>query len=567
MGVPRIRRAIMALFSELRRRNIIKVALLYLLASLLILWVVGGSLNWLGAPRWANEFVLLVLAIGFPVALIFAWAYEITPDGLQKTLAVDQTQSIVFKTGQKLNAAVAVLAVLGVLALIGERLLPTFELPKIIEPILAPPVYEKPMGAGVPQTIRAHTLDNGLRIVVWPDHDIPNVVMYNFVRAGGRNEYPGITGLSHFFEHMMFNGTKRRAQGEFDQTMEAAGGANNAYTSKDFTVYQDWFPRAVLETIFDLEGDRLENLAIDPDVVESERGVVYSERRLSYDNDNFGRLYLEMNATAFIAHPYQFPVIGWVSDVESWTQEDLESYFRTYYAPNNLTMVFTGDVEPEEVFELAEKYFGGIDAQEPPQTVRTIEPEQLGARRLLIEIDAPTPLLHVTFHAGSANDPETLPVSVLLNVLVGGDSSRLHRAFVEDEQIALSVDGFQMEGIDPGLVYFYLTLPPDADIGAVEGRLLEELAKVAAAGITEAELEKAQNIMIADHWRGLSTINGKAAALGRAEVFLGDYERAFALPDELGRLTVSQIQEVAAKVFDRHRMTVGVLRSPEEVAE
>ncbi len=554
----------MALFSEIRRRNVLKVALLYALASLLVFWVVGGTLLWLGAPQWANEFVLLVLAIGFPVALIFAWAYEITPGGLKRSLDVDQTQSIVYKTGQKLNAAMSVLAVLGVLALVGQHLLPTFEFPKVIEPIFLAPVFEVPENEGVPQEIRAHTLDNGLRIVVWPDHDIPNVVMYNFVRAGGRNEYPGITGLSHFFEHMMFNGTGRRAQGAFDSSMEAAGGANNAYTSKDLTVYQDWFPRSALETIFDLEGDRLENLAIDPDVVESERGVVYSERRMRYDNDNFGRLYLEMNATAFTAHPYQFPVIGWSSDVENWTQEDLENYFRTYYAPNNLTMVFTGDVEHEEIFELAEQYFGGISAQDPPQEIRTVEPEQLGERRLLVEVEAPTPLLHVTFHAGRATDPETLPLSVLLNVLVGGDSSRLHRRFVEDEQLALAVGGFQMEGIDPGLVYFYLTLPPGADVGAVEDRLLEELQQVADEGISDAELQKARNIMIADYWRGLSTINGKASALGNAEVFLGDYQLAFSLPDELSAITAEKIQEVAASVFDRRKMTVGVLQSPVE---
>jgi zinc protease len=558
----------MALFSELRRRNVLKVALLYVLASLLIIWLVGGSLISLGAPQWANEFVLLVVAIGFPVALIFAWAYEITPAGLRKSLEVDQTQSIVFKTGQKLNAAVSVLAVLGVLALVGQQLLPTFEFPKIIEPILLAPVYETPENENVPEEIRAYTLDNGLRIVVWPDHDIPNVVMYNFVRAGGRNEYPGITGLSHFFEHMMFNGTSRRKQGEFDEIMEAAGGANNAYTSKDLTVYQNWFPRSALETIFDLEGDRLENLAIDPAVVESERGVVYSERRSGYDNDNFGRLYLEMNATAFSAHPYQFPVIGWESDIENWTQEDLENYFLTYYAPNNLTMVFTGDVIPEEIFALAEQYFGGIAAQTPPQLIRTVEPEQLGERRLLIEVDSPTPLLHMTFHAGSATDPSTQAMNVLLNILVGGESSRLYRRFVEEEQIALAVGGFQMEGLDPGLVYFYLTLPPGADIAAVEDRLLDELHLIANEGISAAELEKARNIMVADYWRGMATINGKASVLGNAEVFLGDYQLAFSLPDELTSISAEDVQNVAARVFDERKMTVGVLRSPlEEDAE
>jgi hypothetical protein len=236
----------MALFSELRRRNVLKVALVYALASLLVFWLVGGALLSLGAPVWANEFVLLVLLIGFPVALIFAWAYEITPAGLKKSLDVDQTQSIVFKTGQKLNAAVSVLAVLGVLALVGERLMPTFELPKIIEPILPAPVYEQPNQDGVPQEIRAHTLDNGLRIIVWPDHDIPNVVLYNFVRAGGRNEYPGITGLSHFFEHMMFNGTKRRAQGEFDEIMEAAGGVSSTKSWKRPAVPTTPIPRKTL---------------------------------------------------------------------------------------------------------------------------------------------------------------------------------------------------------------------------------------------------------------------------------------------------------------------------------
>ncbi len=557
----------MALFSEVRRRNVLKVALLYALASLLILWVVGGSLIWLGAPRWANEFVLLVLAIGFPVALIFAWTYEITAHGLQKSLDVDQTQSIVYKTGQKLNAAMAVLAVLGLLALVGERLLPTFELPKIIEPILLAPVYERPEKMGVPAEIRAYTLDNGLRIVVWPDHDIPNVVMYNFVRAGGRNEYPGITGLSHFFEHMMFNGTRRRKQGEFDETMEAAGGSNNAYTSEDLTVYMDWFPRSALETIFDLEADRLHHLSIDPEVVESERGVVYSERRLRIDNDNFGLLYEQMMATAFVAHPYQVPVIGWPSDIEGWTQEDLESYFRTYYAPNNLTMVFTGDVEAEEIFTLAEDYFGPIPDQDPPSPITTIEPEQRGERRLLVKADAPTPLLHIAFHAGSATDAETLPLNVLLKILVGGSSSRLHRLFVEDEQIALSVEGFQMEGFDPGLIYFYLTLPPDADTDIVEARLLKELGRVASEGVTEAELQKARNIMIADHWRDLSTINGKAAALGRAEVFHDDYQLAFSLPDELAAVTAVQIQQVASDAFNRDSMTVGVLRSPEQEVE
>ena len=153
--------------------------------------------------------------------------------------------------------------------------------------------------------IVARTLPNGLKIVVWPDHDIPNVAMYTWYRAGSRNERPGITGLSHYFEHMMFNGTSTRPPGDFDRVMEAHGGSNNAYTSSDVTVYQNWFPVSATELIFDLESDRMRNLDFDPQVVESERGVVSSERRARIDNDNFGTLVEQVQATAFIAHPYE----------------------------------------------------------------------------------------------------------------------------------------------------------------------------------------------------------------------------------------------------------------------
>ena len=554
----------MSLFSELRRRNVLKVALLYAVASLLLLWIVDRAVSGGVLSVWASDFMLLLLAIGFPVALIFAWVYEITPQGLKKGVDVEQTQSIVYKTGQKLNAAVAVLAVLGVAALIGERLLPEFELilPEPVEEIPLRPVYDSSESVGVPKEITAYTMANGLRIIVWPDHDIPNIVMYNFVRAGGRNEYPGITGLSHFFEHMMFNGTAKLAPGEFDRIMEAAGGANNAYTSKDLTVYQDWFPRSALSTIIELEADRLQNLAIEPDVVESERGVVYSERRLRVDNNNDGRLYEQMMATAFIAHPYQFPVIGWPSDIENWTQNDLESYFKTYYAPNNCTMVFAGAVSPEEVFQLADKFLRPIPAQAPPPPVRTVEPEQSGERRLVIETETQAPLLHLAFHAGRAADPETLHMNLLLNILTTGTSSRLHRLLVEEEQIALEVGAMQMEGFDPGLVYFYLTLPPGGDIEVAETRVLEELSRVAVEGVTSAELTKAKNILLADFWRSLATIDGKAAALGDFAVFTGSYENLFSMPEEINTTTSAQLQAVAANVFRPNNMTVGVLRAP-----
>ena len=548
----------MAFFAELRRRNVFKVALLFAVASWLVVWLLDGARETLQLPVWTETFVYVVIALGFPLALLFAWTYEITPAGLKRADAVDQTQSLVFKTGQKLNAAVSVLLVLGVLAIVGERLLPTFE-------FLVPgvPEGEAPIANTTPAEIRSLTLDNGLKVVVWPDHDIPNVVMYTFVRAGGRNEYPGITGVSHFFEHMMFLGTEKRAPGEFDTTMEAAGGANNAYTSSDVTVYEDWFPRSALETIFELEGDRFENLAIVPEVFESERKVVYSERRSGVDNNNFRKLGEQVQATAYVAHPYQFTVIGWPSDIESWTQEDLVTYYRTYYAPNNRTVVVTGDVTTEEIFKLAEEYFAPTPAQEPPPPIRTVEPEQLGPRRLVVETSAQMPMLHLAFHAASAAAPETLSMNLLLNILVGGESSRLHQLFVEKEGLAISVGGYQDEGFDPGLAYFYLTLPPGGDPAELERRMLDELTRIADEGVTDAELNKARNIVLADFWRELATIDGKASAIGNYAVFHGNYEKLFRLPADMEAVTSEDLRAVAAQVFRVNNMTVGVLRAPD----
>src|SRR5262249_36472472 len=211
-----------------------------------------------------------------------------------------------------------------------------------------------------------------------------------------------------------------------------AGGSNNAFTSEDVTVYQDWFPRSALDLIFDLESDRLRNLSFDPQVVESERNVVYSERRSSVDNDNGGTLSEQVQATAFIAHSYQIPVIGWPSDIESWTLDDLKSYFKTYYAPNNCTLIIVGDVQPAEIFALAERYLAPIPAQPPPPVLHTVEPEQHGERRVTLVKPAQTPLLYLAYKSPGAADPSGPALDLLLDALVGGEYARLHRLLVED---------------------------------------------------------------------------------------------------------------------------------------
>ncbi|RNF86309.1 M16 family metallopeptidase [Montanilutibacter psychrotolerans] len=411
-------------------------------------------------------------------------------------------------------------------------------------------------------TIVSRTLGNGLKVVVWPDHDIPSVAYYTFYRVGGRNEYPGITGLAHYFEHMMFNGTSRRAPGEFDRTMEAAGGSNNAYTSNDLTVYQDWFPVSALELIFDLEGDRMANLAFDPKVVESERGVVFSERRSSIDNDNFGSLAEQMQATAYTAHPYQFPVIGWPSDIENWKADDLKRFYRTYYAPNNATVFVVGAVEPEQVFALAEKYLAGIARQPAPTPITTVEPEQQGERRLVLEkADAQSPLLAYAFHTGlRANDADRPALDLLARILAQGESSRLHQRLVEREQAAIDVGTYDVGDFDPGLLYVYAVLAPDGDLGKVERLLDEELARIARDGVTADELAKARNLDSSAFWRGLATISGKAQALGTYEVFHGDYGKLFDAPAAVEAVTGERIQALAKRIFRNQNRTVGTLK-------
>ena len=414
--------------------------------------------------------------------------------------------------------------------------------------------------------IVARTFKNGLKVIVWPDHDIPNVALYTWYRVGSRNEAPGITGISHFFEHMMFNGSKQFPSGEFDRVMEAAGGANNAWTSQDVTVYTDWFARSALEIVVRMEADRICCLSFDSTSVENERGVVYSERRTAVDNS--GRDFLEetLYATAFVAHPYQIPIIGWPSDIERWTISDLQSYFRRYYAPNNATMLFVGDVTPEQIFALAEKYLEPIPAQPRPAPVRTVEPPQTGERRVVVRRPSPVPLLQVAFHAGPSGGPESEAEDLLETILTSGESSRLYRRMVDQDQVAVGVGSYLQRGFDPGILLIYVTVSPDRGAAAAESSLVDELARIAREGVTDAELVKAKTMHTAAYWRALKTIDGKAEALGSYEVFRGDYKELFRAPERYGKVTAKAVQEAARRIFDERNRTVGVL-VPEEDPE
>ena len=415
-------------------------------------------------------------------------------------------------------------------------------------------------------TVQTRTLSNGMKVLVQEDHNIPNVAMYLFYKIGSRNERPGITGVSHFFEHMMFNGAKKYGPKQFDVQMEKNGGNNNAYTTNDVTVYTDWFPNTALELMFDMESDRIRDLAFDPKIIESERGVVYSERRLSVDNSNFGILDEQLNAAAFIAHPYHWPVVGWPSDIESWTMADLKNHFKMGYAPNNCVMVVVGDVTSDQVFSLAKKYIEPIPSQEPPPPVRTKEPPQLGERRLVVKKSAQLPIEMIAYHTPETKHADDTPLDVLETILVHGQSSRLYSRMVDKEQLVLGVSANRSNSFDPGLLMFVLQPRSGVEPAVAEKVLLEELDRLRNTDVPEAELRKAKNQLLADHYRQLKTIAGRANLLGTYEVFYGDYSLLYSTEKRVEAVTAADIRRVAKLYLGENNRTVATL-VPDKSAE
>jgi zinc protease len=406
--------------------------------------------------------------------------------------------------------------------------------------------------------VKTATLKNGLKILVQEDPTIPNVAFYTFYRIGSRNERTGATGLAHFFEHMMFNGAKKYGPGEFDRTMEAAGGSNNAYTTNDVTVYQDWFPNTALEKIFDLEADRIQYLAFDPKIVDSERGVVFSERRFRVDNNNDGLLNEQLYAAAFTAHPYHWPVVGWASDIEHWTMDDLKKYHEMGYSPSNATMVIVGAVKADEIFALAHRYLEPIPAHEPPPPVTTTEPPQIGERRVYVRKFAQTAQIQVAYHVGSAKDADYYARQLLVNILSTGQSSRMYRAFVEPG-LAIEATAGQSFNFDPGLFEFEVKPKQGVTTDKLEQVLYAELDKLANTPVTADELQKAKNQAIAAIYRSLESINGRANQIGTYEVFFGDYNKLFNAEKEFDRVTAADIQKLVKDKFAATNRTVAVL--------
>lgn len=409
------------------------------------------------------------------------------------------------------------------------------------------------------EDIKVFKLDNGLKVLLLEDHDIPNIAYYTFFRVGSRNERNGITGVSHFIEHMMFNGTEKVGPGELDRKMEFLGGANNAYTSKEMTAYTDWFPTPVLEEIVKIEADRMQGATFDPQVLESERNVIAEERRVSTDNNNDSLLDEQVVASAITAHPYHWDVIGWMSDILNWKREDIMNYYHTYYAPNNAVLVVVGDFNTGEMMKLVSKYYSPIKPGTPPLPVTTTEPEQLGAKRVEIRKEAQAPSFLMVYHAPKFMDPDYFSMSILETVMLGGESSRLYKRLVREEQLALEIGGGMDQNIDPYLFYFRIQPGVDSDLDKIEKVITEELEKVKKEGITDKELQKAVNNVKSNFYNTLQTIAGKANLIGNAELLAGDYSFMFTLVDSYQKVTAKMVQDAANKYFTDKNKTVGKL--------
>ena len=318
--------------------------------------------------------------------------------------------------------------------------------------------------------------------------------------------------------------------------------------------------------MFDLESDRIRDLSFDPKIIQSERGVVYSERRSSVDDSPFGSLYEQVSAAAFIAHPYHWPVIGWPSDIEAWTMEDL-SHFRMGYAPNNCVVVATGDLDTSDVIALAKKYFEPIPRHDPPPPLRTIEPEQHGERRVTLRKPAELPVQMFSYHVPRTNSPEHYALVLLGNILTNGRSSRLYRRRVDRDQMAIAVEQLTEDSLDPGQLLFIVQPRGGVDPTRTEQAFTEEIERVRTGPIAEAELQKAKNQVLAELYRQMETIAGQADLIGEYELFFGGYQRLFSVEQDISKVTAADVQAVAKQFLSIDNRTTGTLVPVREEAE
>jgi len=414
-------------------------------------------------------------------------------------------------------------------------------------------------------SIHKYRLHNGLTLLLWADKSAPVFAYQTWFGVGSRHERAGKTGMAHLFEHLMFKATTNLGDGEFDRVMEEHGAQTNAATWVDWTYYRDKLPAGNLELVTRLEADRIENLYLVSEQLEAEREVVINERKLRVDNDPDGKLYEELYALAYTEHMYGSPTIGWMPDIEGISLEDCLEFYRLYYAPNNATIVVVGDVDVEDVLAQVEQRYGHLESQPIPEEVMRVEPDQTDERRKELELPVAAAKGVYAWHCPAASDVEHAAVEVLSEVLAGGESSRLYKRMVTDEEAATEVTGWVASWSQPGVFEVAIQANPGQSLEAAEAILHEELAALAGGALTERELDKAKNGLETYFWRSIADTSSRARGLGHAEVTIGDFRWFFGQGDRYRAVTREQVMAAAARCA-RDRMTA-VLARPAQKTE
>ena len=406
------------------------------------------------------------------------------------------------------------------------------------------------------------TLDNGLTVVLSEDHSTPIAHVELWYRVGSKNERPGRTGFAHLFEHLMFKGSKNVQSDEHLTFISRVGGDGNAYTTEDATVFLQTVPSQYLPLVFWLESDRMATLRIDERSLGSERQVVKEERRFRYENEPFGLLSEVLFDNAFNTHPYKHTPIGSMADLEAASIEDVREFYETYYVPENATLVVVGDFETDHALQMVEHYFGRVPkARRPVPRDIPREPVQQMERRLALEADNwPLPAVIVAHHITYDGHPDAYPLHIASKVLSDGQSSRIHRRLVYDEQVAVSAFGQGNLIEDPNLFYAVAIVAPGQTPKAAELALIEELERLKSDPINDDELQRSKNQFARDYVIGRITNSQKAAHLGHAAVIHDDITTADGEFDIFMNVTKDDVRRVARTYFrDENRLIMTIM--------
>ncbi|HET9985956.1 MAG TPA: pitrilysin family protein [Longimicrobiales bacterium] len=408
------------------------------------------------------------------------------------------------------------------------------------------------------------TLPNGLRVFVHEDTSVPLVSVNLWYHVGSKDERPGRTGFAHLFEHLMFEGSAHAPAGEFDNLLESAGGVNNGSTSPDRTNYWETLPSDALALAFWLESDRMGWLAMSQETLDTQRDVVINERRQSYENRPYGMAYETVLAALYPPeHPYNWPVIGHVKDLESATLEDVRAFFTTYYAPNNATLAVAGHTTATAVEELAHRYFGEIPAGPPVPPVAAPPAPIEADRRLVLEDRVRLPRLYLAWHSPPQFAPGDAALETAAAILADGKASRLYRSLVYERQVAQDVDAFQDGGLLGSTFEVAVTARPGVGLEELEAAVREELRRIAREGVEAAELDRARNRIetaFVDALQHAGGFGGKADRMNEYFFYTGDPGYADADLRRFLELTPDAVQAaVAEHLADSGRVILSVV--------